>query len=477
MGLVIACAPMLALATEIPVKNQSEFAQAIRGCAAGDTIVLASGQWRDVDLLAETTGTSERPVVIQAEEPGKVVLTGNSRIRLAGEYISVSGLRFHQAWHKTALLEFRKDSKRAANHCRVSDCEFIDCTLPQDLKHDFKYVSIYGQHNLFERCRLSGKTNRGTTLVVWLDNEGGQHIIRNNHFGPRPELEKNGGETIRIGDSGTAEQDANCLVEQNLFVECNGEAEIVSNKSCQNTYQHNVFLRCSGTLTLRHGHRCTVQANLFLGQKAGGSGGVRIIGSDHVVINNRFERLEGDDYRCAMCLMNGLEDGPDNGYQPVQRARIAHNTFIDCKRTIVVGADNDEKVQVAPVDCQFVNNAIMSRRGPLIDIQNPQSELQWSGNLWHGEGKLGVDNLPGIHKAASELLKKNGERWALFESSPLVDSGELTKEALANDFAGSNRDQTPDVGCDEWPLATESWLDHTEVGPSWSAIPLNPDSD
>jgi poly(beta-D-mannuronate) lyase len=43
------------------------------------------------------------------------------------------------------------------------------------------------------------------------------------------------------------------VVEHNLFQECNGEIEIVSSKSCENTYRYNTFLNCEGAVTLRHG--------------------------------------------------------------------------------------------------------------------------------------------------------------------------------------------------------------------------------
>ncbi|MFK8110928.1 MAG: polysaccharide lyase 6 family protein [Rubripirellula sp.] len=463
------------LAKQSLVKDADAFKKSLKAATPGDEILLASGQWKDVELVAVAEGTVDSPITVRAQEPGKVIIVGNSRLRVAGQHVRVSGLRFHQAWHKSALMEFREDSKRSARDCQISDCEFVDCVNPPDEKYEFKYLSVYGNRNVVQRCRFSGKTNRGTTLVVWLNNEGGQHTIRDNHFGPRQELGKNGGETIRIGDSATAHQNASCIVERNLFEECNGEGEIVSNKSCENLYQQNVFLRCSGALTLRHGHRCTVSQNLFLGQKARGTGGVRVIGSDHVVVNNRFERLEGSDYRSALVLMNGLADSPANGYEPVQRALIAHNTFADCKRTIVVGADNDEKQQIAPVDCRFINNAIVSRRGPMIDLVSNATGTKWLGNVWYGDGELGADLSEGISRASSDPIKRLGERWRLIEASPLIDAAVTTDTLPKHDFAAQTRDSSPDVGCDEWPVATATWISGTRVGPSWSSVALDPD--
>ena len=458
------------------VRDADAFNETMKKAQPGDVILLAKGNWPNVELLVAATGTAQSPITVRAEVPGKVIVSGKSRLRVSGHHVVVSGIRFHQAWHKSVILELRKDPRDLASDCAVTDCEFVDCVNPPGEDYKFKYLSIYGKRNIVQRCRFSGKTNRGTTLVVWLDDEGGQHKIRENHFGHRPELKSNGGETIRIGDSDSAHQDANCIVERNLFEQCDGETEIVSNKSCNNFYQHNVFLRCSGTLTLRHGHRCTVRQNLFLGEKARGTGGVRVIGSDHVVVNNRFERLEGSDYRSALVLMNGIPDSPANGYQPVQRALIAHNTFVDCKRSILVGADNDEKKQVPPTDCRFINNSISSRRGPMIDRESKAERTQWVGNLWHGDGKLGIDPIEGVARAKSDLMKKPKARWQMFQESPLIGAAVAADGLPKIDFAGQVRDSAPDVGCDEWPVETAPWIKDVRVGPSWDSVSLDPDN-
>ena len=65
-----------------------------------------------------------------------------------------------------------------------------------------QFVSIYGARNRVDHCYIAGKTTQGTTMVVWLSNEStdqGKHQIDHNHFGPRPKLGKNGGETILDG--------------------------------------------------------------------------------------------------------------------------------------------------------------------------------------------------------------------------------------------------------------------------------------
>lgn len=77
--------------------------------------------------------------------------------------------------------------------------------------------------------------------------------------------ELNGQEIIRIGTSDVSMTTAAVTVRGNIFEKCNGEIEIISNKSCGNVFTNNLFLNCKGTLTLRHGNNCTVAGNYFFG--------------------------------------------------------------------------------------------------------------------------------------------------------------------------------------------------------------------
>ncbi len=393
LGCILWCA--VAFGRDFDIADSDSLAKVVGDLSPGDTVILRDGVWRDVDLVFRVSGRPDAPVTFRAASPGGVTIAGRSRIRVAGSHVIVSGFRFADAWHDDAMIQLRYDSKQVANDCMLRDCEIVDCN-PPDPKIESKYVSIYGSRNTIERCHFAGKTNRGTTLVVWLDQGMGKHLIRNNHFGPRPELGTNGGETIRVGDSQTAHLSAGVVVEANWFDKCDGEAEIVSNKSCDNVYRGNLFTRCSGTLTLRHGHRCSVTDNIFLGEKARGSGGVRIIGRDHVVTNNHFESLEGDRMRSGLVVMNGVVNSPANGYEAVQGAIVNGNTFVECKRSIHFGGDNDHEDQVAPVQCRIIDNVIVSRRGPMIEVMDalslePAAANVFDGNQCYGDGDVGVE--------------------------------------------------------------------------------------
>ena len=54
-------------------------------------------------------------------------------------------------------------------------------------------------------------------------------------------------------------------VSNNYFEACNGEVEIISDKTNYNSFTHNVFYKCEGSLVLRHSNYATVDGNIFIG--------------------------------------------------------------------------------------------------------------------------------------------------------------------------------------------------------------------
>ena len=338
---------------------------------AADT-VLPNGIYHDRALVFEGKGLR-----VRAETPGGVVLTGSSSLVIRGEDISVEGLHFRDGAAPKAVITI--DGSR----CRVSQCAIVNYNGP-DKAIDTKWVSIYGRENEFDHNYIAGKLNRGTTLVVWLkkgDTVGASHQIHHNHFGLRQPLGENGGETIRVGDSSTSLQPGLCRIENNWFTHCDGEIEIISNKSCGNEYRGNVFESCDGTLTLRHGNACLVERNVFLGNHYKRAGGVRIIGEDHRVEANYFENLPGKANRAAISVMQGIVDTPLNGYAQVKRAQVRNNTIIGCAEAIAVGVKG-ANTTLDPVDLKIESNHIdapNAKRPSYIPIEE-------AGPTWRKSG-------------------------------------------------------------------------------------------
>jgi poly(beta-D-mannuronate) lyase len=397
-------------AAEVKVSDPESARKAVRDAKPGDVIVLAAGEWKDADLRLDGEGTEAAPITIRAEKAGKTIFTGASRIRLGGSHLVVSGL-----WLKNLsgggsdLFEFRIDSKRRASHCRVTDCAFTEDADFAVKEKENRWIGLYGTSNQVDRCTVLGKKNKGTTLVVWLgESDTGGHRILHNYFGERPRLGKNGGETIRIGDSKTSMMKAECLVEGNYFFRCDGETECISNKSCGNIYQGNWFVETQGTLTLRHGNDCLVEGNFFFGQGRPQTGGIRVIGERHRVVGNFLAGLEGDGFRSAISLVNGIPGSPENGYLQVIDAKIEGNTVVDCKENILFGYNDVEEATLAPKGTVFAGNRVVAREGrTAVRVERPGEGTKWKGNAIEGllEGVEEVEGVRGGTVPAVEVPK------------------------------------------------------------------------
>lgn len=391
------------VAKDVPVADVAALNTAMESARPGDSLILREGEWRDAKIVFKGRGAKAAPITLKAATPGKTVFTGSSTLRLGGEHLVVEGLLFQDPGPEVSdLIDFRVDSDELAQHCRMTNCAVIG-TSTDDNARESRWIGLYGKGHLVDRCTFQGKSNKGPTFVVWLggDNRGGHHIERN-YFGPREDLGKNGGETIRLGDSKTSMLTGDCVVEQNLFEKCNGETECISNKSCGNIYRENTFLEVSGTLTLRHGNGCIVERNVFLGNNARGTGGIRIIGEDHLVRGNYLEKLTGDDARSALCFMMGIPNSPAHRYLQVKRARVEDNTFVDCKHTLLIGLSDDKNATLAPVETAISGNRAHSPGRAIVEARCALDGVTWRDNRFAGKS-LGIPAVEGIAAIAPEI--------------------------------------------------------------------------
>lgn len=331
---LVALISVSAGATVYHVTNPDEFTAAAKKVQAGDSIVLASGVWQDAALvLKRAPGTEAAPVTVTVAQKGQTTLEGASSFRFSGEYVQVSGLVFQNGGQGVRhVIEFRTSGTDYANHSVLSECVIKDYS-PQDKSEQSDWVSLWGKNNTVEYCYFAGKTNQGTTFIVWPNDSLSQenhHRIYRNYFGYRKPLGANGGETMRIGTSHVSKSNSQTIVEGNYFEHCDGEVEIVSVKSCENKVLNNTFFECEGSVVLRHGDRNEVAGNIFIGNDKRHTGGVRIVNEGQHVHHNFFYKLAGKEFRAAIAIMNAIYDTPLNGYHQVKDALIEQNTFVSC---------------------------------------------------------------------------------------------------------------------------------------------------
>ena len=389
--MLLACGAPANDGKEHLVSTIGEFNAAVASLQPGDKIVLANGTWKDAELRLTGNGLADSPIELRAEEPGKVIISGQSNLSISGSHIVVSGLVFKDGYTPTSeVISFRTSKDEVANHSRVTNTVIDDFSNPERQDSD-TWVAIYGKHNRFDHNSLLNKGNRGVTLAVRMNTAAShenEHIIEYNYFGPRQTLGSNGGETLRIGTSHYSREYSNSVVQYNFFDRTSGELEIISSKSCGNTFRGNVFYESQGTLTMRHGHYTQVENNYFLGNRVPNTGGIRIINENQTVRNNYLYGLTGHRFRGALVIMNGVPNGPINRYDPVVDSLMNTNIVIDSDH-IQLCAGSDEERSAPPTGTSMHNNIFMSKTNlDPITVYDDVSGISFAGNLINEEASI-----------------------------------------------------------------------------------------
>jgi poly(beta-D-mannuronate) lyase len=385
--ILVACLLALFISTSaktILVKDINELNTANTQAKSGDIIVLQNGEWKNVTIQLDCIGTKEKPIIFKAETYGKVLITGNSKLAIGGQFITVDGLLFIDGYAgEDAAITFRTNKKQIAYNCRVTNIAINDYNNPKRLDENY-WVAFYGKNNRLDHSSFLNKKNIGVLLAIILDDERSRenfHSIDHNYFGVRLPLASNGGEIIRVGVSQHAKYNSFTQITDNYFEHCDGETEIISIKSCSNIIRNNVFRECQGAVVLRHGNLNTVENNIFFGNNKEGTGGVRIINAGQYIVNNFFYKCKGEGFRSALSIMNGIPNSPENRYNQVLNAIVSNNTFHECGNINFCEGSDIERTAI-PKNVQFVNNLFYNKKDSIIFKANDNIEgIYFNGNL------------------------------------------------------------------------------------------------
>lgn len=438
---------------------------AMRRADPGDVVILRNGRWNDATITLEGNGNAQQPILVKAEQPGKVILTGNSSLSVNGSYITISGLLFTDGY-----LQKGHVIKLNGHHQRLTNSAIIAYN-PPNIDTRYFWVSLTGREHRVDHNRFTGQNHSGVTTVVWLKGDSpGYHQIDSNYYGQRAKGNGNGFETIRIGTGANSTVNAHVLVEKNLFEALDGEMEIISNKSNDNTYRHNTFLRSAGTLTLRQGKRCVVDGNFFLGEGKKGTGGIRVIGEQHLIVNNYIEGTTGR-ANGAISVNAGtarFSSEKHTAYPQVRDVVVAFNTVVNNSGAALMLEDGlgTKNRKLLPEHLEVVNNIFyntVSKKALISGSVN--TNIQWTDNLTHG-ASLGYPNKQGFIDVDPQF-KRDGKLLRPQNKQQLQVSASLGFLALNSDANGqttiddNQRDQLSEPGDLNRPLS------QTDVGPSW----------
>jgi hypothetical protein len=465
---MIVVTPGISRAAEHRAASAADVARVEAMLRPGDTLVLQDGAWTDQRLTIAASGTPERPITVRPRTAGKAVFGGSSSITLAGEHLVLSGMRFKN-------FTGAKDDAAIAvtgTHCRVTECSLEGGTSKF-------YVHLVGPENRLDHCFLAEKTSDDPTVQVEAPAERPSRTrIDHNHFGHRPPLGRNGGETIRLGYSHQASNIAGIVCESNLFESCDGELEIVSNKSSENVYRYNTFLECAGTLTLRHGDRCVVDANYFIGHDKPETGGIRVLGEGQVVTNNYIEGVQSG----PILITAGVTNPEPKDHAQARNCIIAHNTIVDSAGPYLMlsaGLGTSPRRTLKPEHITLANNVFSLPAGARLFNGSEGEDFRWFGNF--AEAPDGEDKVKhaGVKQVALRMARGADGLWRPGPESPVrgaavpADADALFPASatahLDTDIDGQPRRVPTDAGCDE--ISDQPVINHpltaADVGPSW----------
>ncbi len=418
----------------------------------GDVVLLPNATWTDTTLTFRGKGTPEKPITLRATEPGRFILEGKSSLTIDGEWLVVEGVSLKDAGiAETGGIAIK------GRHNRLT------ASIVDGSTHKYA-VRLHGIRHRVDHCFFANKTSEGPTLQIEVDaKEPNYHQIDHNHFGYRPPLGRNGGETIRIGYSHQSMSNSRTTVERNLFERCDGEIEIISSKSGENVYRGNTFRECAGMLTLRHGDRNVVDGNFFLGGGKKDSGGIRIIGEDHVVTNNYIEGVT----RGAFWITAGVPNSALHQYYVAKRALIAFNTVVDSAGPyldLANGLGGAGRI-LKPEGVVVANNLFVVGAAGQLMAGDEGPGWTWQGNLAVGARVV----RGGIRAADVKLLRAPDGLLRPVPGSAIAGAAEGSFAQVRTDIDGQPRPERSDVGCDQASSlpVKQRRVGAAEVGPAW----------
>ena len=377
------CAFQLSFGKIYKVKTSEDYNKAAVSVLAGDEIVIANGNYSNWATVINNNGTLDKPIIIRAESSGKAVFSGEVRqavFQITGTYIQVKGLKFEGCQlFKTQGADVVLIQMKAAKYCRITDCTFTKNTVDAQFM-PIVVVSGQGEHNRVDHCQFTGNVNNQEVQVRVAANDVSLYtLIDHNVFMDKDSVTwkgNNGGECVQIGQDPIllGNRFSYTTVRDNRFIHCNGEPEVISNKSSGNRYINNYFENCHGELVMRGGHECFIDSNTF----AGGTGGIRVNGTGHTITNSSFKNLP-----IAIRLMYGMAKGKiDTGFYIAASDCIIKNNYIThCDTGILIGGSKNadwtgkfdtkrypsRTIQdVAPFNNQLDNNTITDTKTPVL---------------------------------------------------------------------------------------------------------------
>lgn len=446
----------------------------------GDTLIIPQGRYQDLGLVEINADN----ITIKAEKPGQVWFTGLVQLKVNSDDVVLDGLVFTEGGPAERFGGIRfHGHNNVLKNSTFKDFNHAYEYQPDERRQEYpKYlwVSLWGKDAQLINNRFEAKYKRGTLIGVQKDETADNHIIKHNLFySQKPNqynefaienaIRYNGNswEAIRIGDSKSSQFPSNTLIEENLFVDMDGEREMISLKSGENIIRGNTIFNSASMISLRHGKANTVENNVILGNKKQLTGGMRIYDENHVIRNNYISGTrgsEGDiagnaDVRGGIVLNTGIIDvekgevldqsvkGKElNKQWTPKNITISHNTILDADWGIVHGSqghrvslfDNKQVENIyAGTDIKFNHNLVMTDNEEQVAVrasgQFPLQNTRYEQERYIGQ-VIGKEQLKNYSQQSIDLKNKNGFSYMPGNGADVNKLKIMTTETVGPDY-------------------------------------------
>jgi hypothetical protein len=483
--------------TILTVSSFDDLDDALDDLEPNTTITVSDGDYTGDSSLAISGvyGTEDQPVIIQAETVGGVSIDLESTFSIKNSsYITLDGFSFTVCDDNDTVGE--DDPESEISMLKIVNSDNITITnnvfdeemynnSDEDYSRKTVVLSSYGgpcEDVEFGYNTFKDKDSQCGFITTTYDEDYGiasDVYIHHNYFHNLvPVIDDNGDyegdsdrEAICFGDSDSADEVTNNIIEYNLFDDCDGENEVITNKTSSNIYRYNTFKNCFGVLSMRFGDNHEIYGNYFYGDDSVTNdwetttanyetGGIRLYGTDHKVYNNFMYNLSGEStYRMPLVIDSGSGD-----HYTVEDSIIAFNTILECYNGIGVGPNYSS----SPVDNYIANNIVDSCSNTNIYVVNGDSSNTWEGNLSYN----GTETVDDSSHTATELVYLDSDplleegSYKLGSSSPAIDAAQGTYDDVTDDMDEEDRGTSLDIGADEYSSdTTVAMLTADDVGP------------
>jgi poly(beta-D-mannuronate) lyase len=461
----------------VPVSSDSQLASALSAAQPGDCIMLANGTYSG--LTVTRSGANGSPIVIQAANllgatisSGMIHLVKTSFVTVSGLTITTNGSTqtidgesfgvgvWFEATQHCRLTRSRLSMGGAATNTQwvmlsgASDSNEVD-------HNEFGPNTVHGNHYVWPR---GNRTIPGVTppsdRTSWANGNGPVNPNMTRHtlidFNYFHDQGVGSAETMVLGAIGVTGdyQDTFTTVENNLFVNSDGDPEVISVKSSSNTVRYNTLRTCGGVLSARSGNNNSFYGNFVLGGGKSGSGGVKLNEKNHVVYNNYIENVN----QYPIMLENGDPYSSSTfAHAQVVNAHIAYNTVVNGAREVLIGHSSRT---LSPTGMIFANNVISGTN--FVDSGSVNSTYSQNISFPVNPGQSGFTVID------PQLATVNGIQ-KLSAGSPAIGFANANFfPFVTDDMDGQTRDGAPDAGADEFSSAPISRrpLTTADVGPN-----------